>query len=71
MDYFKLFFTDEIIQLLIIETNRNVQKILSLQRISRDGRFSSLEPIKIVFMSKDVMEKYISFFIMTGGLVKM
>uniref|UniRef100_A0A2S2Q1P2 Uncharacterized protein n=1 Tax=Sipha flava TaxID=143950 RepID=A0A2S2Q1P2_9HEMI len=41
IDFFKLFLTDEIIQLMVIETNRNAQQILSFQRISRGSRFSS------------------------------
>jgi len=45
IDFFKLFLTDEIIQLMVIETNRNAQQMLSSQRISRGSRFSSWEPI--------------------------
>jgi len=31
MDYFKLFFTDKIIELMVIETNRKAQQFLNTQ----------------------------------------
>lgn len=65
IDYFKLFLTDEIIQLMVIETNRNAQQVFSSQRISRGSRFSSWEPI-----TKDDMGKFMGL-LLWMGLVKM
>lgn len=64
IDYFKLFLTDEIIQLMVIETNRNAQQILSLQIISRGSRFLSWKPI-----TKDDMEKCMGL-LLWMGLIK-
>ncbi|KAL4103566.1 hypothetical protein QTP88_018927 [Uroleucon formosanum] len=65
IDFFKLFLTDEIIQLMVIETNRNAQQLLSSQRISRRSRFSSWEPV-----TKDDIEHFLGL-LLWMGLVKM
>ncbi|KAL4143907.1 hypothetical protein QTP88_006161 [Uroleucon formosanum] len=65
IDFFKLFLTDEIIQLMVIETNRNTQQLLSSQRISRRSRFSSWEPV-----TKDDIEHFLGL-LLWMGLVKM
>jgi len=65
MNYFKLFFTDEIIELMVIETNRNAQQYLNTQRISSGSRFSFWQPI-----NKNDMEKLMGL-LLWMGLVKM
>lgn len=65
MDYFKLFCTDEIIQLMVIETNRNAQQFLNTQQITRGSRFSFWQPI-----NQNDMEKFMGL-LMWMGLVKM
>ncbi|KAL4104076.1 hypothetical protein QTP88_019389 [Uroleucon formosanum] len=65
IDFFKLFLTDEIIQLMVIETNRNAQQLLSSQKISRRSRFSSWEPV-----TKDDIEHFLGL-LLWMGLVKM
>lgn len=50
MDYFKLFFTDEIIELMVIETNRNAQQFLNTQHITSGSRFSFWQPINKIDM---------------------
>lgn len=65
MDYFKLFFTDEIIELMVIETNRNAQQFLNTQRVSRGSRFSFWQPI-----NKNDMEKFMGL-LLWMGLVNM
>jgi len=39
-DYFNLFITDEIIDLMVIEKNRNADQILNGQRITKAIRYS-------------------------------
>jgi hypothetical protein len=65
IDFFKLFLTDEIIQLMVIETNRNAQQMLSSQKISRGSRFSSWKPI-----TKVEIEHFLGL-LLWMGLVKM
>ncbi|XP_026819540.1 piggyBac transposable element-derived protein 4-like [Rhopalosiphum maidis] len=65
MDYFKLFLTDNIIELMVIETNRNAQQFLNTQTITRGSRFSFWQPI-----NKNDMEKFMGL-LMWMGLVKM
>lgn len=65
IDFFKLFLTDKIIQLMVIGTNRNAQQMLSLQKISRESRFSSWKPI-----TKDDIEHFLGL-LLWMGLVKM
>ncbi|XP_050056244.1 piggyBac transposable element-derived protein 5-like [Aphis gossypii] len=65
MDYFKLFLTDNIIELMVIETNRNAQQFLNTQKITRGSRFSFWQPI-----NKNDMEKFMGL-LMWMGLVKM
>lgn len=65
IDFFKLFLIDEIIQLMVIETKRNAQQMLSSQRISRGNRFSSWKPI-----TKVDIEHFLGF-LLWMGLVKM
>jgi len=48
MDYFKLFCADEIIELMVIETNRNAQQFLNTQQITRGSRFSFWQPISTI-----------------------
>ncbi|XP_050061687.1 piggyBac transposable element-derived protein 5-like [Aphis gossypii] len=64
MDYFKLFLTDNIIELMVIETNRNAQQFLNTQKITRGSRFSFWQPI-----NKNDMEKFMGL-LMWMGLVK-
>jgi len=43
-DCFHLFFTDEMIGLIVIETNRNTEQFLSNYRISKSSRFTKWVP---------------------------
>ncbi|KAE9523032.1 hypothetical protein AGLY_016663 [Aphis glycines] len=65
MDYFKLFFTDEIIELMVIETNRNTQHFLNTQKVSPVSRFLFWQPI-----NNNYMEKFMGL-LLWMGLVKM
>ncbi|KAL4122494.1 hypothetical protein QTP88_014816 [Uroleucon formosanum] len=64
MDYFKFFFIDEIIDLMVIETNRNAQRFLNTEKITRGSRFSFWQPI-----NQNDMEKYMGL-LMWMGLIK-
>ncbi|KAE9523290.1 hypothetical protein AGLY_016238 [Aphis glycines] len=44
LQYFKLFISDEIIDLIVLETNRNADQILSKFRLTKSSRFSKLTP---------------------------
>lgn len=43
-DIFKLFFTSEIINLIVVETNRNAEQFLSKNRLSKSSRFTKWVP---------------------------
>lgn len=67
LDFFKLYFTDEIIQLMVIKKKKkkNAKQMLSSQRISRGNRFSSGKP-----MTKVDIEHFLDL-LLWMGLVKM
>ncbi|KAL4099071.1 hypothetical protein QTP88_023560 [Uroleucon formosanum] len=44
LDIFKLFFTSEIIDLIVIETNRNAEQFLSKNRLTKSSRFAKWIP---------------------------
>jgi len=43
-DYFKLFLTDDILNSMVLETNRNAEQYLKTIRLSRNSRFRSWQP---------------------------
>ncbi|XP_025205105.1 piggyBac transposable element-derived protein 4-like [Melanaphis sacchari] len=51
-DYFKLFLTDDILNCMVLETNRNAEQYLKSIRLSRSSRFHSWEPITLEDMTK-------------------
>lgn len=51
-DYFKLFLTDDILNCMVLETNRNAEQYLKSIRLSRSSRFHSWEPIVLEDMTK-------------------
>lgn len=44
LQYLKLFITDEIIDLIVLETNRNADQVLSKLRLTKSSRFSKWTP---------------------------
>ncbi|XP_008188519.1 piggyBac transposable element-derived protein 4-like [Acyrthosiphon pisum] len=64
-DCFNLFFTDDIIELIVIETNRNAEQFLSSNRISKSSRFTKWVPTD----SKEI--KLFSGLLIWMGLVEM
>ncbi|KAL5245822.1 hypothetical protein ACI65C_013230 [Semiaphis heraclei] len=44
LDIFKLFFTSEIIDLIVVETNRNAEQFLSKNRLTKSSRFAKWIP---------------------------
>lgn len=64
-DCFNLFFTDDIIELIVIETNRNAEQFLSNNRISKSSRFTKWVPTD----SKEI--KLFSGLLIWMGLVEM
>jgi len=51
-DYFKLFLTDDILNCMVLETNRNAEQYLKSIRMSRSSRFRSWQPIVLEDMTK-------------------
>jgi len=51
-DYFKLFLTDDILNCMVLETNRNAEQYLKSIRLSRSSKFHSWEPIVLEDMTK-------------------
>ncbi|XP_029347881.1 piggyBac transposable element-derived protein 4-like [Acyrthosiphon pisum] len=51
-DYFKLFLTDDILNCMVLETNRNAEQYLKSIRLSRSSRFRSWQPIVLEDMTK-------------------
>jgi len=44
LDIFKLFFTSEIIDLIVVQTNRNAEQFLSKNRLTKPSRFAKWIP---------------------------
>jgi len=51
-DYLKLFLTDDILNCMVLETNRNAEQYLKSIRLSRSSRFHPWQPIVLEDMTK-------------------
>ncbi|KAE9525673.1 hypothetical protein AGLY_014200 [Aphis glycines] len=65
LDIFKLFFTSEIIDLIVVETNRNAEQFLSKNRLSKFSRFAKWIPT-----NENEIQKFFGLIIWMG-LVQM
>jgi len=57
-DYYKLFFDDNILKCIVIETNKNVEQSLNSNRITQKSRFCVWEPV-----TSEIMMKFIGLLV--------
>ncbi|XP_060874821.1 piggyBac transposable element-derived protein 4-like [Metopolophium dirhodum] len=65
LNYFKLFCSTDIFELMVVETNRNAEQFLSKSRLTKSSRFSKWSPTNV-----DEIEKFMGL-LLWFGLVQM
>jgi len=61
LNYFKLFFSTDIFELMVVETNRNAEQFLSKSRLTKFSRFSKWPPTNV-----DEIEKFMGLLLWFG-----
>lgn len=61
LDYYKLFFTVDILECMVLETNENAEQYLKNNRISRTSRYRKWEPV-----TPEIMIKFIGLLLWMG-----
>jgi hypothetical protein len=61
LDYYKLFFTADILECIVLETNKNAEQYLKSNRISRTSRYKKWE-----LVTSDIMMKFFGLLLWMG-----